>query len=238
MKALVFFVLLGIARAAFAQDAVQAVLQAAPQLVGFAGSPANFESLVTGLTQGKPVRLVSQDAAGFNRVTTLSPRAALTEPQAVALLERARQDLASFGISQPSPAQIATALVGGVLDLPSGSTEVRGALSQRGVRPQVRVALEPDGRNPSPEEQAFVRLPADIQSMLAGVPAAEALQKVEFAQQQLIALGVPYPSPEQRRAVLQRVLNPRYGVVESASAGATTFPPLSPLVGAVPLSAR
>lgn len=79
-------------------------------------------------------------------------------------------------------------------------------------------------------EAAFARLPADLQAMLKHLPPREALQKVEFARQNLIALGVPNPSPEQLRATVARVLQPGYGPVEGASAGATTFPPLSPLV--------
>jgi hypothetical protein len=112
------------------------------------------------------------------------------------------------------------------------------ALAQDAAPAALQSAPQLVVRTPSPEEQAFAKLPADIRSMLAGVPAAEAMRKVELARQQLIALGVPYPSPEQRRAVLQRVLNPRYGAVESASAGTTTFPPLSPLVVVTPFSER
>ncbi len=235
MRRFVFVVLLGLAGSALAQDAVQAVLQAAPQLVSFAGSPANFRSLVFGLTQGRPVRLVEQDVAGFSRVTVLTPSVALPAPQVMAVLERARQDLASLGVARPSPAQLSIALVGGILDIPTGRTELSGVLTQRGLRPQVRVQLEPDGRRPSADEQAFARLPADVQSLLSGLPATEALQKVELARQHLIALSISDPSPEQRRALLQRVLNPGYASVESASAGATTFPLLSPLV-APPLS--
>jgi hypothetical protein len=41
---------------------------------------------------------------------------------------------------------------------------------------------------------------------------------------------VPNPSPEQLRATLARVVGPAYGPVEGASAGSTSFPPLSPLV--------
>jgi hypothetical protein len=81
---------------------------------------------------------------------------------------------------------------------------------------------------PTPEELAFARLPADIQQMLAGLTPAKALQMVEQARQQLVALGVPNPSPEQFRTTLRYVLDGATYV--SASAGATPFPPLSPLV--------
>lgn len=83
---------------------------------------------------------------------------------------------------------------------------------------------------PSPEAQAFARLPADLQAALGHLPPHEALQKLQFARQNLIALGVVNPSAEQLRATVVRVLGPDQGGVESASAGSSSFPPLSPLV--------
>ena len=81
---------------------------------------------------------------------------------------------------------------------------------------------------PTVEEMAFAQLPADIRQMLSGMTAAQAMRAVDQTRQQSIALGVPYPSPEQFRTTLGAVLgNTQY---VSVSAGATTFPPLSPLV--------
>lgn len=85
-------------------------------------------------------------------------------------------------------------------------------------------------QRPSADEAAFARLPSDQQAMLRHLPPREALQKVEFARQNLIGVGIANPSPEQMRATLARVLGQDYGTVEGASAGATSFPPLSPLV--------
>ena len=82
---------------------------------------------------------------------------------------------------------------------------------------------------PTPDEQAFARLPRDLQALLAGMPARDALRKVEYARQNLIALGVPNPSPERLRAAVQATLAPR-DAVPSASAGETSFPRVSPLV--------
>jgi hypothetical protein len=83
---------------------------------------------------------------------------------------------------------------------------------------------------PTPDEAAFARLPADLQAMLKHLPPREALHTVEFARQNLIAVGVPDPTPEQLRATVTRVIDPGYAPVEGASAGSTSFPPLSPLV--------
>ena len=90
------------------------------------------------------------------------------------------------------------------------------------------VPAQPQALQPTAEEMAFAQLPADIRQMLSGMTAAQALRMVDQARQQLIALGVPNSSPEQFRTTLGAVLNNTQYV--SASAGATTFPPLSPLV--------
>ena len=86
---------------------------------------------------------------------------------------------------------------------------------------------------PTPEELAFARLPADIRQMLSHLSPAQAMQTIAQAGQQSIALGNPQPTPEQFRGTLGAVLSPYSGYV-SASAGATSFPPLSPLVAPPP----
>lgn len=91
-----------------------------------------------------------------------------------------------------------------------------------------QAAPEPPAARPTPEEIAFARLPADIRQMLAGMSAAQAMQTVAQANQQAIALGLPNPTPEQFRTTLGALLGSQ--TYTSASAGATSFPPLSPLV--------
>lgn len=98
---------------------------------------------------------------------------------------------------------------------------------------------------PTAEELAFSRLPTDVQAMLGGLTPAQAMQAVGQANQHLIALGIPNPTPEQFRYTLNNVVRSSayassygtaspFGSVGSASAGATTFPPLSPLVAPPP----
>ena len=107
-----------------------------------------------------------------------------------------------------------------------------GGVLPQAARAQVRSQLEPEQRAPTPDELAFARLPAEIQSLLSGLPPREALLKVDLARQHLIALGEGYASPERVRAMLQNVLAPQSGAytVAGASAGTTSFPPMSPLV--------
>lgn len=225
MRALAVLILIGSAASAFAQDPLESLLQAAPRAASLAGSPENLASLVEGLTQGTPVRLVSPGAAGFSRVLTFVPPARVSPAQAVALLEGIRRDFDLLGIAHPTAQQLAAALVGGIVETPAGRTSL-GA-----PRAAVSAALEPAAREqPTPEERAVAALPAEIRAVVADLPAKEALRTVELADQQLIALGTPYAAPERRRQMVQRV---RYGAgYVSASAGETTFPPLSPLVAA------
>src|SRR5690349_2912130 len=223
MRALVFSLIIAASTPVLAQDALQLVLQAAPHSLVLAGSPENLSSLVDGLTQGKSVRLAGAGPAGFNRVLVFTPPARLSPPQAAALLERIAQDFNVLGIARPTPEQLAAALVGGVVDTPTGRTSV-GA-----PRAAVKTELEPsEVREPTPEEQALAQLPAEIRSAVAGLPPKDALRVVELADQQLIALGTPYAATERRAQMVARL---RYGGgYVDASAGQTSFPPLSPLV--------
>lgn len=87
-------------------------------------------------------------------------------------------------------------------------------------------------------EEEFARLPADLQGLLRHLPADEALRKVAYARQNLIATGNAYASAERLRTLVEIVLAPNYAAVRSASAGTTSFPPLSPLVPAISFEAR
>jgi hypothetical protein len=87
---------------------------------------------------------------------------------------------------------------------------------------------------PTADEIAFARLSPDLQQMLGGMTAAQAMQTIAQTGQQAIALGVPAPSPEQFRTTLGAVLNAPYSTYVAASAGMSTFPPLSPLVAPPP----
>jgi hypothetical protein len=98
----------------------------------------------------------------------------------------------------------------------------------------VSVHAQQQPPRPFPEEVAFSKLTPALQSLLGNLSPAEALYRVEVARQNLIALGQPNPSPEQLYATVRNLVAPSYGSVPSASAGATTFPPLSPLAAPPP----
>jgi hypothetical protein len=94
-------------------------------------------------------------------------------------------------------------------------------------------AQSPAQQKLTPEEQAFARLPADLRQMLSHMSPAQAMQTIALTGQHALATGNPQPSPEQFRNTLGAVLAP-YSNYVSASAGATSFPPLSPLVAPPP----
>ncbi len=108
--------------------AAQQVQQLAPQLVAFAGSQGNFDSLVNGLAQGLPVALVGTTADGLQQTATFTPAGQMSAVQIAQLLERARQSLITQGISAPTPEQIGVALLGGRLPTQTGTTSVVGVL--------------------------------------------------------------------------------------------------------------
>jgi hypothetical protein len=116
----------------------QQVQLLAPQLVTFAGSGANFESLVNGLTQGTPVTLTTVSPDGFVQIVTFQPGSPLSALDAARTLETARQNLIGQGIGTPNAQQLATALVGGTLPTLTGTTPITGVLAGAPGTVQVR----------------------------------------------------------------------------------------------------
>ena len=115
-------------------SSITAASQPADELVSrftsFAGSTSNAQALVNGLRNEAPVTLQA--------TTPMTPDATFTPPTkpmgfgniniALAL---ARSELDSQGITQPTPSQIQTALLGGPLTTASGTTNLPGVLKLR-----------------------------------------------------------------------------------------------------------
>jgi hypothetical protein len=114
--------------ATFSQS-TQQVQRVAPQLVPFAGSTGNFESLVTGLTTGTTVTLATVGADGSLQIVTFTPASAVSPGDAARLLETARQNLISRGIAAPTGTQLAAALMGGTVTTLSGTSGLTGVLT-------------------------------------------------------------------------------------------------------------
>ena len=114
----------GQAQTSIGTDAVTQVQGIAPQLVAFAGSDANFRSLVLGLSQGVPVTLVTLTADGLTQTVTFTPASAQSPTDIARTLEAARQQLISRGIAAPTAQQVGTILAGGDLPTPAGTVPV------------------------------------------------------------------------------------------------------------------
>ena len=127
---LLFLLATGFQVPALAQTARRAVsveVQGlAPQLVDFAGSPQNFQSLVNGLAGGVPVTLVTLAPDGSTQTTTFTPNGTLNPAQVAQTLEAARQALISRGIAAPTAQQIGATLGGGALPIFAGNVQVTG----------------------------------------------------------------------------------------------------------------
>src|SRR4051812_24450982 len=143
MRTLVFLALSALSTSVFAQAALQtqtlpsttavsnalAVQRLAPQLVAFAGGQANFDNLVNGLAAGIPISLTTVLPTGGTQAVTFTPSGTMTTLQIAQTLENVRQSLITRGIAAPTAQQIATALTGGPLVTPAGTTQVNGVVT-------------------------------------------------------------------------------------------------------------
>ena len=109
------------------------------QFSGFAGSEANAQSLVTGLRSGTPVTLTSASTTGGTTATAALTFDPPTRPMGYGnvfiSLALAKQQLAGYGITDPTPQEIQAALTGGTITTGSGTAAqtitLKGILTQR-----------------------------------------------------------------------------------------------------------
>lgn len=171
--------------------ASQQVQLLAPQLVPFAGSPANFDSLVSGLTQGTPVTLTSLSPEGFLQIVTFVPGAPMSAADAARNLEAARQNLIVRGIVAPTAQQLAVALMGGTLTTATGTTPLTGVLTGAAVTTPIVVRNELAPLSTLATAPALSLSAADLQALrtvlaqgtsvtLTSTTATGAIQNVTF----------------------------------------------------------
>lgn len=97
----------------------------------FAGSTANAQALVGGLRNGGDITLQSTTPT-IPSVTFDAPTAPMGYGNIKIALSLAQAQLSAQGITQPTPAQIETALLGGSLTIANGSSvDVPGVLAMR-----------------------------------------------------------------------------------------------------------
>lgn len=140
------------------QPAALEVQRLAPQLVAFAGSQANFNSLVNALSLGAPVTLETIGADGMRQLVTFTPNLVPMTPVEIArTLESARQDLIVSGIARPSAQQLAVALTGGQVPVSTLEPATPAAATQP-VSPAAELQSRIGAGSTAPAaEQSFVR---------------------------------------------------------------------------------
>lgn len=107
----------------------------AGDFTAFAGSEANAQNLVTGLRSGTPITLTGTSSTGGTSTTTLiidNPTRPMGYGNVTISLALAKQQLASYGITNPTAEQLQAALTGGTITTSSGQTvTLNGILTQR-----------------------------------------------------------------------------------------------------------
>jgi hypothetical protein len=91
---------------------------------------ANLQSLLSALMSGSQVALLSPLSDGTVEVTSLTVPGQRSAADAAALIERARVSLQNLGVERPTGQQLARAIAGGTIDVPSGRTQLSGVLPQ------------------------------------------------------------------------------------------------------------
>src|SRR5258708_40197114 len=86
-----------------ATSAAQDVQRLAPQLVTFAGSDANFQNLVNGLSQGVSVTLTTITADGFLQTVTFTPAGPLPRARSPHTPAAGPPSLTARGLADPAP---------------------------------------------------------------------------------------------------------------------------------------
>src|SRR5258706_2351304 len=142
--------------------------------------------LLTGLTNGREVTLVTPLMNGMQQVTSFQPGTRLSVSDATAMIERAREQLRMYGEVQPSAEEIARMLAGGPIVLPGGRIQAPGLLTQSGHPAAIRSRIVAAGPSAAAGGSA---------------PAAPVAAR-EMALQQLAALGIINPSEDQYRTPL------------------------------------
>ena len=90
----------------------------------WAGGKSNADSLVNGLQSGKTVMIVTQGPNNTRSLAGFTPPAPMSEEQVESALSKARSNLSSMGIKEPSADQIQAALIGGEVELGNGRTRM------------------------------------------------------------------------------------------------------------------
>jgi hypothetical protein len=153
---------------------------------------ANLQNLLAGLMNGAPVTLITPLTTGMVQVTSFRSPARMNSADAVAYVDRAKQELALLGVQQPTTEEIARVLAGGPMDLPTGHITVAGILNRAGVPATITSQIVAAGT----PIQGYGTSAAGGSAPAATSPARDE------AIRQLAAIGIINPSEDQIRIAL------------------------------------
>jgi hypothetical protein len=186
---------------------------------------ANFQALLSALMQGTPATMLTALPDGTVQVTSVTAPGRRSAADAALLIEQARLTLSNFGVTEPTGEQLALALVGGTISVPSGSTQIPGVLPAGGrLQSQVVNANGlPQVVGASPPGVASGQAAAGgstnaLNGALAGLTPAQQTQALQIAHDQLAAMGIANPTPQQVAAMLNG------GVIANPAGTPTTLP--------------
>lgn len=104
------------------------------QYSDWAGGKSNADALITGLHGGSPVTIVTPGPRNTVSIAGFTPSSSMSYAAVGNALANAQRSLSRLGITHPTAEQIQSALIGGEIVLPTGSTKlVRGSVSPRGA---------------------------------------------------------------------------------------------------------
>ena len=169
---------------------VAAVLASCALLAHSQATDSNLQNLLAALENGAPVTLLTPLTNGMVQVTSFSARAHMPSVEALAYVERAKQQLGQLGVQQPSAEEIARMLAGGPIVVPSGSYTVPGLLNAAGIPASIA------------SQQVAAGTPVPGASAAGGSAPALPVPAREAAIQQLAAIGIINPSEDQIRTAL------------------------------------
>ncbi|HZE60552.1 MAG TPA: hypothetical protein VE085_08355 [Burkholderiales bacterium] len=152
----------------------------------------NLQNLLAGLIDGTQVTLITPLTTGMTQVTSFRAPGKLNAADAVAYVERARQQLGLLGVAEPTAEEVARLLAGGPLDVPAGRVSVPGILNLAGVQASIASQIVAAG-TPVP---GYGTSAAGGSAPTLPVPARDE------ALRQLAGLGIINPSEDQIRTAL------------------------------------
>jgi hypothetical protein len=173
------------------------LLAAAVLALGALGAQAqyadpNLQNLLSALMNGGEATLLTPTTNGMLQVSSFRSPVRMNAVDAAAYFDRARDQLSMLGVTTPSAEQVARALAGGPIDVPTGRFTMPGLLPQNGIAATLVSQLVVSGTPVAGYGSA-----AAGGSAPGAAPAAR-----EAAIRTLASIGIINPSEEQIRLAL------------------------------------